>query len=361
MKNLKRKYASIPIFFLILLLSISTISTTVESASLNEQQNLEKFKVQAPLYNNEVDFKSEIPKVNKDSGISIEKPDFSVSSNFDVSGDRMNFNDSLTSSDPDDFWFFSIPSDRSILFEIETENPDYIVELYQIDWETGTAYPTSIGGYANQLVANNQITSGDWALRVYSSNTLEDTYTIKMNATNPNGAESVYSTSDSLLYAVLGYPNGDIYSNGVFVAAIGRENTQLDWEREFYFAWDGNYNQRQHSISDVNIKSISAPVSYTASYASSNNAILLYLDEGSLFTHHVSSFRSGPPTQYDSSFVDTIGKTTPRRLDTDDLTNWGDHILVFDLNTGESIDFFSVLNYYYASGAESIPTITFLN
>ncbi|EPX60302.1 hypothetical protein D187_002388 [Cystobacter fuscus DSM 2262] len=43
------------------------------------------------------------------------------------------------------------------------------------------------------------------------------------------------------------------------------------------------------------------------------------------------------------------------------MTNWGDQILIYDLNTGKPIDFFSVLNFYYASGVEAVPTITWLN
>ncbi|WNG23680.1 hypothetical protein F0U62_06295 [Cystobacter fuscus] len=199
------------------------------------------------------------------------------------------------------------------------------------------------------------------ALRVYSAGALGNTYTIKLNAANPRGASSIRSLSGSYLQAVLGYPNGDIYANGSYVVTVGGTNAHLDWKREFYFPWDGNYESRTHSIYSAKILNVSAPVSYTSSYASSTNAILIYLDKGTGFMHHQSSFRSGPPVQYYSSFVDTIGKTTPRSLDSDDLTNWGDQILAYDLNTGKPIDFFSVLNFYYASGVEALPTITWLN
>ena len=55
-----------------------------------------------------------------------------------------------------------------------------------------------------------------------------------------------------------------------------------------------------------------------------------------------------------------LGKTTPRQIDTDDF-NYGDHILIFDLNTGQPIDFYSVLNFYYGAGIETLPIINYLN
>ncbi|GAB7387165.1 hypothetical protein BSNK01_10010 [Bacillaceae bacterium] len=51
---------------------------------------------------------------------------------------------------------------------------------------------------------------------------------------------------------------------------------------------------------------------------------------------------------------------TPRRLEADDY-NDGEHILIVDLTTGKPIDFFSVLNFYYASGVEPLPSINYLD
>ncbi|GGE35999.1 hypothetical protein GCM10011391_13500 [Pullulanibacillus camelliae] len=358
-----KKLVSMKFLAIFLVTFLIGIDATTSSASAHEiSKSISNFKVETNNKGIDVSFVSNDLKIDKGHGVSIKRPKYSIKSNFNVSGDRMNFTDTLTSTDTDDFWFFSVDTERSVIFNIQSTNPDYAVELYQIDWETGTAYPTSLGGYSGDEVAYNQLPSGDWALRVYTTGTTYgDSYSIKMNATNPSGAANILSESDSLLYVVLSYPNGDIYSNGTYVATIGGDNTHLNWKREYYFTWDGNYDQRTHEISEVKIKSISGPVSYHSDYASSDNAILIYLDEGTLFMYNESSFRSGPPTQYTNSFVDTIGKTTPRRLDSDDLTNWGDHILVYDLNKQKPIDFYSVLNYYYASGVEPLPSITFLN
>ncbi len=51
--------------------------------------------------------------------------------------------------------------------------------------------------------------------------------------------------------------------------------------------------------------------------------------------------------------VDTTGKTTPRRLDSDDIGN----MLIFSMNEMQSIDLYGNLNYYYYNNIES-ATIT---
>ncbi|WP_017472844.1 hypothetical protein [Amphibacillus jilinensis] len=299
--------------------------------------------------------------IDKSKAIEVEEDNtMSTQSYYSVDGDRMYFTDTLTNDDPDDWWFFSLEEERSFLFELESDQTDYYIQLYLVDWDTGNAYETSIGSSPNRLYAGGYIPEGDWALRVYSNDQLGNDYTIKMNATNPSGAVGVLSRSSSLLYVALSYDSGDIYLNGDYIANLSGNNSHLDWERRYQFNWDGNYNQRTHTVSSVKVSNVSAPVRYQSQYASSANALLIYLDIDTLFMHHESYFRSGPPTQYESSFVDTIGKVTPRRLDQDDFDYWGDHILVYDIENNEAIDFFSVLNYYYASGVERTPTISFL-
>ncbi|MNP63049.1 hypothetical protein D3C76_1583960 [compost metagenome] len=77
--------------------------------------------------------------------------------------------------------------------------------------------------------------------------------------------------------------------------------------------------------------------------------------------HHAAYYQSGPDHVYESSFDDISGRLTPRYLDQEDFDNWGDHILVYDLNTNKAIDFYSVLNFYYGAGIEANPVVNFLN
>ncbi|MFK4341311.1 MULTISPECIES: hypothetical protein [unclassified Paenibacillus] len=99
---------------------------------------------------------------------------------------------------------------------------------------------------------------------------------------------------------------------------------------------------------------------YTSNYASSDNAVLIVLNEGTLFTYFESAYSSGNPPYHSSSFVDTNGRTTPRRLDFIDMAGDPD-ILVYDLDKKKVIDFASSLNYYYAKGIEPHPTVVYYN
>lgn len=297
---------------------------------------------------------------DKKAGIAVERP-IVTNAVYEVDGSLMNFTDSLQADDPDDYWFFSVNTDRSMVLKLLSGNSDYLAQLYIVDWSTGQAYPTSVGAYAQTQIALKNLPAGDYLFRVYSEGSVGDAYTLRMNAANPADYSSLTSISDSLKYVVAAYANGDIYSSGVLVGNTQGNNTHLDWKREYYFSWGSGYSSRTHEISNVKIASVSAPVSYTSSYASSSNAILIYLDTDTLFMYHQSYYQSGPDHIYESSFDDTLGKRTPRYLDDEDIDSYGPHILVYDLNTQKAIDFYSVLNFYYAAEIEPDPTVRALN
>ncbi len=273
---------------------------------------------------------------------------------------RVNISGTLTTESAINIYFFNASEDKFMVAELASNNADYAVQLYVVDYDAGTMTPTNIANTANNLIALNGLPAGDYALVIGSNNLVGDNYTLKLNAANPAGDyTSILKITPSLLQFVIQYTNGDVYANGTYVFNPSGSTEHLDWNRDYMFTYSGNYIHREHDISSVVVKSISGPVSYSSSYASSNNAMLIYLDVETLFMYFYSEFTSVPSHHY-YTFIDTLGKKTPRRLEADDY-NYGDHILVYDLDTGKSIDFFSVLNYYYASGAEPIPTITFLN
>lgn len=297
---------------------------------------------------------------DKDGAITVEPP-VVTQAVYDVDGALMNFTDSLVPEDPQDMYFFSVDSDRSMVLKLLSGNADYLAQLYIIDWSTGQAYPTSVGAYAQTQIGLKNLPAGDYMFLVYSDGSVGDAYTLRMNAANPADYQTLLSISDSLKYVVASYANGDIYASGVFVGNTNSSSTNLDWTREYYFSWGSGYSSRTHKVSNVKIGSVSAPVRYSSSYASSNNAILIYVDEGTSFMYHQSYYQSGPDHVYESSFYDTLGKRTPRSLDVEDINSFGPHLLVYDLNTRKAIDFYSVLNYYYAAGIESPPTVQALN
>ncbi|MDM5299930.1 hypothetical protein QUF51_17400 [Bacillus pumilus] len=303
-------------------------------------------------------------KVDKKKGISIKrKPstngELRTSSVRSIDGLAINQSAVLTEEDPVDLWFLSTSSPQALISRITSPNVDYVVQLFVVDFETGQAYPTDLIQPAGNLLGLANLPAGDYAFGITSGGEFGDSYTLQVNAKNPPNFTGAVSLSSTLQYFVAEYANGDVVANGTKVYNKQSKTADYEWKRVFYFPHDGKFEQRTHSISHVKVKKVSAPVSYSASYGSSSEAILVYLDVDTLFMYHQSSYASGQ--YYLDTFVDTLGKTTPRYLDLDDLTNYGDHILAVDLKTGKPIDFFSVLNFYYAAGIEKLPTIQTLN
>lgn len=279
---------------------------------------------------------------------------------YEVDGLILNTTDSLTVADSTDLFFFSPTSNKTLLTQFSSVNSDYELELCIVDWDNMLLYNTGIVREEDQLLLLTDLPAGDYALEMRSKGSLGDNYNLKMNASNPSNFTEVLTLTNTYNQFVAKYADGSIYANGKYVLNMNGSNTHLDWERNYYFPSGGGYRQRKHSISNVNIKSISRPISYSSSYASSNNAIMIYLNTGTSFMYHESQYQSGTNPYYHSSFVDILGKTTPRQIDADDF-NYGDHILIFNLNTGQPIDFYSVLNFYYGAGIEALPTVSFLN
>ncbi|SDZ09112.1 hypothetical protein SAMN05421736_10640 [Evansella caseinilytica] len=339
---------------LIFFACILTAPASANNSTLDTRQLVPEFEMGL----NESDLTGAITP-DLDHGITINDSEFSAMSNDLVEGHLLNHDDILTTNDPMDFYFFSVPDERNIILRILSNNSNYRVDIYEVDWSTGTAYPTNFGTSSGNTVIGSGLYASDWALVVTSTGTVGDTYSVQMNIASSGG--TIISASAALQSVVVRYPNNDLYLNEHYIAnttEAANTNPHLDWERRFYFSYDGNYQSRTHDISDARVSYISTRANYQSSYASSNNVVLIVLNIDTLFTYFESEFRSGPPTYYYSSFVDTTGRTTPRRLDSIDLARNPD-ILVYDLNTNKVIDFVSNLNYYYARGIEPAPVVTY--
>lgn len=274
---------------------------------------------------------------------------------------RLNITGELSVDDAVDFQFFSVTSDKFMVARILSPNANYIAQLYIIDYETGEATPTNIGDLSGNLIALNGLPTGDYAFAIYSADdTVGDSYTLQLNATNPaaNINKTLKITND-LKHFVLQYASGDVYGDGTFVYNVNnmkQSNTQLNWKQNEDVNWSGGYIHREHEIYNVRIKQVSGPASWSSRDAYSDNVMLIYCDVDTGFKFFQSYYQSGGPHEY--SFIDTFGRKTPRPLDQEDFLEFS-HILAFDLNTGKSIDFYSPLNIYYATGAASAPTVTF--
>jgi len=184
---------------------------------------------------------------------------------------------------------------------------------------------------------------------------------LDINATNPSANISqVYWLQDDLSIFIYETEDGDVYGNGSLVYnTISNTSTTLSWKRVDEFSWGSGYEQRTHSVFNVKVKAISQPVKYTSESASSECAILIYCDEGTDFSYLHTYYQSGVNHVYESTTVDTTERTTPRALDELDFVEGKEHILVYDLNTGSVIDFYSSLNIFYEKEYEAAPIVNY--
>jgi hypothetical protein len=259
--------------------------------------------------------------------------------------------------------FFSVTKDTFMFSKLVTVNRDYKLKLYKIDDLTGNAVPTNASDDPNLTLAINPLQAGNYLFLISSAGTVGDPYTLQINATNPAGEfDSINRISSTLQQLVISYKNNEVYANGTYVFSWDPSvsNSHLNWTRDFNVDIDGVIQTKKMSLGNVKVRTFSGPVTYTSKYASSDNALLLYLDAGTAYTYFESLYNS-VTGDYSSSFKDPTGKDTPRLLDETDLAS-GDQIIVFDLNTGKTIDFLSNLNYFYnenSADKETLPTIIY--
>ena len=269
----------------------------------------------------------------------------------------------LLESNNMDFYFFSVTNaSRFLLARLTSSNANYVAQLYIIDSETGDAVATNIYGFAGNLIQLNGLPVGEYAFVIFSNNnTYGQNYVLDINATNPAAnIANVYYLANDLSIFMYETEAGDVYGNGSLIYNTATNTgSNLTWQRVDEFSWGSGYEQRTHRVFNVKVKAISSPVSYSSTKASSDCAVLIYCDEGTAFSYLHTYYQSGVDHIYESTTKDTTGRTTPRPLDENDFVEGNEHILVYDMNTGSVIDFYSTLNLYYAGGYEAQPTITF--
>lgn len=252
---------------------------------------------------------------------------------------------------------FEFDKDIILFSKLLSDNEDYSFQVYKISDNS------SLETFSNSAKSNNAIRgtmpAGKYAFVVSNLGKSENLpYTLYLNTTVPDiknikSFDIVY-VSDSYKYVATELIDTNdksiLYVNGT---EIYNENKpqQLDWERVLDLKWNGGYNYSKHNIYDVKLKGISKPGIYTSDYVKSDNAVILFLDEGTGYIYNESK-RSSDINEKTFHFNDPLGNKTPRKLTAEDIENnqcW----LVFDLNTGKPIDFWSSLNWYYSTKTEN--------
>lgn len=277
---------------------------------------------------------------------------------------RLIQNGILTAENNTNYIYFTVTKDTFIWAKLASSNADYTISLYKIDEITGQALPTDIVENSNSIIANSGLEQGDYLFLISSTGSVGDNYDLQINATNPAGEfSSINTITPTLQQLVITYANQEVYANGKYVFSwdTTATNSHLNWKRDVMTDKELFTETKKMILENVKVRTLSAPVTYTSQYASSDNAILLYLNEGTTYTYYETLIENSNPANYSKSFVDPNGRITPRNLDSSDFIN-DNHIIVFDLNTGKPIDFFSSLNYFYNDKSldrEAAPTITY--
>lgn len=263
---------------------------------------------------------------------------------------------SLTEENSSEVHLFSLTEDKVVALKLTSPNETYVAWLFTVDYETGTVEPQEVIIPSSQTSASNPtymlFPAGDYAFMILSSDdNVGDSYTFQINATNSSeNLDGILLCTEKEFNLLVVTLDGGLYYDGKYTFNMNNVD-QLSWNRDEDLTWSGGYRHRSHKVYNVQFGGIKTPCTWRATSASSDNAILIVCDVGTGFSYMQSYYQSG--SSHEMSFVDTHGKRTPRNLDEDDLANGNQHILVFDVNTGKVIDFYSTLNIYYLSGGES--------
>lgn len=246
---------------------------------------------------------------------------------------------------------------KTVLFsKMTSANNEYAYQIFSVNSD-GTLSPFSNAVLAGGEV-NGTIPAGLYAFVVANTGeTFGDTYTLFLNTATPCPADadsiSLISLSNSYNHVTVQIITSTdkmiVYCDGVKV--IDENDTKmLDWERVLDLNWGSGYNYNKHEIYNAKVRGVSQVGTYTSDFVTSKNAVILFLDAGTGFMYNESK-RNWDTGEHIYHYTDPAGNTTPRTLTSNDIGNY--HCwLVFDLTTGQPIDFWSSLNWYYATGSE---------
>ena len=329
---------------IMLLLIFNTI--TALASPLNEVEQVESSEIQEDLIEfdeNSVD----------DVGTLVPSNTSTYSFNdSDFSGGYLNKAETLTEDDKDDYYFFSVTSTKFLSFKVNSPNANYYVELGLMDWNEGIYYATTLkGNTADGSVWVKDVPSGDYALHIYSDGTVGDSYTVAANALCPSNVTGVYFESDDLSTIVTRVGSGTIYQNSMNVS--NQLNNVLNapvalFMEDSWPVYPSGTEYYTHDIDDGKVQSISTGTFYI-NVRTIKNALWVKLDVGTLWTYTHSIVNNGSTL----SFIDLAGRKTPRRFDSWDVGgDFGDHYLIYDMDTGKYVDFYSLHNVFFASGGQ---------
>jgi hypothetical protein len=246
---------------------------------------------------------------------------------YNVSGSYFENATLLTSSSSQNYYTFSVNSDRYMILGLSSANTSYYLQLYQYQTSSGNYVATNLYFAATENVALNDLPAGDYLLAVFSIGAVGDSYTIGMNASNPSNPANVYYTT--FANTVCGYANS-LYANGTAVYSGDSESgTALDWQYDnhyYYSDYDRDIDQFIRSVKIDTSRAIASPAPYNTAYASSDDALLIPIKggvNGTIYRYSGYLMKNGTILSFNELFQLTL--------------NYDDY-LVYDLATNKVID-----------------------
>ena len=361
---MKKRLLSVALFVAMLFsLNISVSASATESDVTLLTDNTESYETvtldQAAyeVLNNVNLSNTDIQPLEENMGVAIPAAaaEDSVTPAFaDIGSDPCNSYTVTLGTDQAHFLLFTVSTSRVMFSKFTSGNSEYAMALCQVTSDGSILQVTDFYTSGSQI--NAILGAGQYAFAILNGGTTYgNSYTVSVNTSTPgtnvtNAAiHDVNSYYSHIVTLVVMDNKTYIYADGKVVTDLD-DTSELDWERVLDLSWSTGYNYNKHKISNVVVRDVSLPIIYKSDFASSNNAVIIYLGVGTSYMYNESKWDT--TTGYRVfHFLDPLGNETPRRLTADDINNYRCW-LIYDLDTGESIDFCSPLNWYYATGTE---------
>lgn len=302
----------------------------------------------------DVTLQSDFQVTNEKVALPQSRANFSTKS---ASGGVLNETGLLSPSNSYGLHVFTVESSKTIYFGLSTQNSGLIAVLCEVDLTTGTAYLTDAQASAGSAFFQN-VNAGTYAIYVTNTTqtTTQSSYQIMVNynsrGTLPLTSMQIVRLSNNFSY--LTYSVGTkYYIDGYYLFDINEYNKNL----RYTWNYSGFYSYSIDVDSVVIKDMITMKCNYRSSAASSNNCILIYAGQGTMYTFTTTI--QGVPGVSLADF--NRPKLTPRRFDNIDVDGGSDQIIVYDYVQGKAIDFYGSQHLWYANGEYSKPNFSFIS
>lgn len=250
---------------------------------------------------------------------------------------------------------FSINNSKVMFSKFESSNAKYAFALYSVAADGTLKQETAFYGPNSEIKL--VLSAGNYAFVIINTGTTYDNeYILRVNTSTPGndvtGANvyKIYENYKSIIALVTSNGVTKVYCNGKFITNIP-DTTNLNWNRVLDLKYgSGSWNYNKHEIYNAKVNDISFPGTFTSNYVNSNNAVVIFLGAGTGYMYNESKYSeiSGDRVLH---FKDPFRNETPRNLNSFDIATY-QCWLIYDLDQQKSIDFWSSLNWYYATGTE---------